>query len=355
MRQLLAKLIALLKGGTPHAAPPSPKFDALMAALGLWFTGGVILDGWAHNHLDSALETFFTPWHGVMYSGFAACGIALAAMAWKGWRAGRPLTSALPDGYFPSLVGAGIFAFGGGFDMFWHLTFGIEKDVEALLSPAHLVLAVGAVLMLTGPFRAAMRAKATPTGNAWVPVALSLTCAVTIISFMSQFAHPVRLGALGVRPSDPVLADLMQSRAIAGYVIQLALLTGAALVAARRWGGALPRWFLTFFLGMNAFAMHYMTDDRAIVAAAAFAGLLADMKLRRLGPKIAGMDAAATRNLGTSLPLEYALLHMIFVMAGGPLWWSVHMWTGAIAIAGITGYVVSYFITSNPHADPASC
>lgn len=348
MQTLIAKLKALLTGGMPGATPPSPKFDRIMAALGLWFTGGVILDGWAHNHLDSALETFFTPWHGVMYSGFAACGLALLAMAIKGRRAGRSWTESLPPGYFPSLIGAGIFAFGGGFDMFWHLTFGIEKDIEALLSPAHLILAVGAVLMLSGPFRAAMRAKDAPSGPSWIPVALAFTCALTIISFMSQFAHPVRLGALGPRPPDAVLADVMQGRAVAGYVIQLGLLTGAMLVVVRRWGAALPRWFFTFVFGMNAFAMHYMTDDRAIVAAAAFAGMLADMKIRRLAPTIS--SASAIRNLGTSVPLEYALLHFIFVMASGPLWWSVHMWTGTIAVAGIAGYFVSYLATSNAHA-----
>src|SRR5688572_23615747 len=240
MHALLEKLKALLTGGTPSITPPSPAFDRLMAVLGLWFTGGVILDGWAHNHLDSALETFFTPWHGVMYSGFAACGIALAAKALIGRRAGRPWRTSVPDGYFPSLIGAGILAAGGGFDLVWHLTFGIAKDVEALLSPAHLILAAGAVLMLLGPVRAAWRSAEPPRGNAWIPVALSLTCALTIISFMSQFAHPVRIGATGIRPEDGVMADLMQGRAVAGFIVQLGLLTGAMLLAVRRWGTALP-------------------------------------------------------------------------------------------------------------------
>lgn len=349
---MIAKLKALLTGGANGVTPQSPAFTNAMTVLGLWFTGGVILDGWAHNHLDSALETFFTPWHGVMYSGFAACGIALLAMAIRGRRAGRPWPASLPDGYFPSLIGAGIFAAGGGFDMFWHLTFGIEKGVEALLSPAHLVLAVGAVLMLLGPARAAWRSKDAPVGSSWIPVALSLACALTIISFMTQFAHPVRIGALGTRPADAVMADIMQGRAVAGIIIQLTLLTGAMLLAARRWGAALPPWFFTAVFATNAFAMSFMTDERAIVPAATLAGLFADLKARRLLPG-AGTKNATLRHMAVAIPAEYALLFFVFLMTKGDLWWSVHMWTGTVAVAGLAGLLVSYVAIPPPYA-PAS-
>ena len=55
-------------------------FDRTITVLCLWFLGGLYLDGWAHNHLPSALESFFTPWHGVFYSGF----LATAAYLWLG-------------------------------------------------------------------------------------------------------------------------------------------------------------------------------------------------------------------------------------------------------------------------------
>jgi hypothetical protein len=32
--------------------------------LSTWFTLGLLLDAWAHNHLPE-LESFFTPWHAV--------------------------------------------------------------------------------------------------------------------------------------------------------------------------------------------------------------------------------------------------------------------------------------------------
>ena len=39
--------------------------------------GGATLDGWAHTHVPERLETFFTPWHAVLYSGFLASAAAL--------------------------------------------------------------------------------------------------------------------------------------------------------------------------------------------------------------------------------------------------------------------------------------
>ena len=37
--------------------------------------------------------------------------------------------------------------------MIWHEIFGVETGVEALLSPTHLMLALGGSLMVSGPFR----------------------------------------------------------------------------------------------------------------------------------------------------------------------------------------------------------
>src|SRR3546814_13041177 len=39
-------------------------------AFGLWMVVGVFLDGWAHDNAKP--DSFFTPWHGVLYSGIAA-------------------------------------------------------------------------------------------------------------------------------------------------------------------------------------------------------------------------------------------------------------------------------------------
>jgi len=56
--------------------------------FGLWLIIGVFVDGWAHTNLDSSLETFFTPWHGILYTGYLACAIWLGWLVMRGRRLG---------------------------------------------------------------------------------------------------------------------------------------------------------------------------------------------------------------------------------------------------------------------------
>src|ERR1044071_4271791 len=84
------------------------KFDYIAAGLGLWLLGGIYTDGWAHNHIH--VETFFTPWHAVLYSGFLANLIFYAVTATRNRRNGKPL---IPEGYRLAVIGIAIFAVSG--------------------------------------------------------------------------------------------------------------------------------------------------------------------------------------------------------------------------------------------------
>ncbi len=57
----------------------------------------------------------------------------------------------MPAGYGLSLAGVACWFVGGPFDAVWHEIFGFEADVEALMSPAHAILAIGFGLMASGP------------------------------------------------------------------------------------------------------------------------------------------------------------------------------------------------------------
>src|SRR5919204_4826761 len=61
-----------------HVREASLALDGLMAALCAWFQFGAYLDAWAHVHRPD-LETFFTPWHAVLYSGFLAVAAVTVA------------------------------------------------------------------------------------------------------------------------------------------------------------------------------------------------------------------------------------------------------------------------------------
>jgi len=152
------------------------------------------LDGWAHNHFGASLETFFTPWHGVLYSGFFALALFLAIALARNRTKGYPWRRSLPVGYGLSFVGVFIFLFGGVGDMAWHILFGIEVGVEALFSPTHLLLALGGSLMITGPLRSAWLTPMAETTNGLArlfPMLFTLTFLLSVLSFFTQVAHPL--------------------------------------------------------------------------------------------------------------------------------------------------------------------
>ena len=139
-------------------APGGIGLDCQVVVLSAVFVGGLFLDGWAHAH-GRVDQSFFTPWHAVFYAGYAAVASALVASLLRNHARGYPWLRALPAGYGLSLLGALIFGVGGVGDMIWHMLFGIEAGVEALLSPTHLALGLGLglIVSVSGPLRAVGR------------------------------------------------------------------------------------------------------------------------------------------------------------------------------------------------------
>jgi hypothetical protein len=337
-------------------------FDWTMVLLGLWFEGGLFLDGWAHTHRPE-LESFFTPWHAVLYSGFLASSAVLVGTAFRHRRGGvaRP---GVPAGYELSLLGVALFAAGGAADMAWHLLFGIEADVEALLSPTHLLLALGAGLILTGPLRAAWRrpAPATASWGARLPMVLSLALLLSLLTFFTQYLHPLArpwaalgnrptVGAFAVAAADPRFLGggvggvfVAQALGLAGLLVPSLLLAGLALVTVRRWGAALPFGAFTIVFGLNALLMGLMRDEAVLVPGAVLAGLVADGLVRWLRP--APERPMGLRLLGFAIPAAYVLLHLAVVVLVKGTWWSVHLLTGAVVTAGMAGWLLTYLVAA---------
>src|SRR5919197_1584766 len=74
------------------------RFDWISVVLSAWLVGGAYLDGWAHNHLRLSLESFFTPWHAVLYSGFLLSAIFLVLVHTRNVLRGHDWTRELPRG-----------------------------------------------------------------------------------------------------------------------------------------------------------------------------------------------------------------------------------------------------------------
>jgi hypothetical protein len=324
----------------------SLRFDWLSVILSAWFVAGMFLDGWAHNHIAS-LETFFTPWHAVLYSGFAAVAALMAVTQYRNVSRGHSWGRALPRGYLLSLAGVVIFFVGAGGDMLWHTIFGVEQNVEALFSPTHLLLATGAFLFLSGPLRAAWgRANA----NGWrelFPAILSLLMLFSLFTFFTQysnlFGNPGVL--VGSAPED--YSYFINTTAVSFELIPAAIIVGVLLFALRRW--RLPFGTATLLLTVNSLIMLLMRFKFAspfwlIVPAAAIAGLYADVFIARLRPSV--QNTGALRLLSFSLPFILFLLSFIAISLSGKgnLWWEIHMWLGLPFVAGAVGLGLSFLV-----------
>ena len=166
------------------------RFELITVVLSFWYIGGLFIDGWAHNH-GRTDESFFTIWHAVFYSGFAVVAAFYAYTVWTNVNRGKAWSQALPEGHHLSLIGIVIFALGGGADMIWHEVFGIEEDIEALLSPSHLTLALGMILVFSGSFRAFLhRQKTDGKWVDWLTPTLSMAFTVSVMMFILQYLSP---------------------------------------------------------------------------------------------------------------------------------------------------------------------
>jgi len=86
----------------------SIRFDWLFTLFCAWVVGGLYIDGWAHSN-GRVDDSFFTPWHALLYAGVGTIGVFLFVNQWRNMNKGYALFRALPMGYLTSLIGAGLF------------------------------------------------------------------------------------------------------------------------------------------------------------------------------------------------------------------------------------------------------
>src|SRR6266568_5200377 len=232
------------------------KFDWFILIACTWMLAGGYLDAWAHNRIR--LETFFTPWHAVLYSGLLAVLTFHFGALMRNRLKGYSWRNALPEGYGLSLVGIIGFAGGGVGDMIWHILFGIELNIDGALSPTHLILALCIGLIVAGPFRAAWQRPDAYTRPGFVqslPMIISLAFTLSVITLISQFAHPF----VFLWPSGDLQDPFSyQALAVISIVLQSIILMAFVLLAIRRW--TLPFGTFTFVLTLNIAMLSFMQD-----------------------------------------------------------------------------------------------
>jgi hypothetical protein len=332
---------------------PSFAFDLAVLVSSLWFFGGLLLDGWAHNHLDLSKEGFFTPYHAVFYSGFAALATVLGVASWRNRMPGKPWYAAFPEGYGTMVAGVAIFAVGGALDMLWHIVFGVEQDVQALFSPTHLLLAVGGATMMCGPIRIGLARPNDGTWRARFPELIALSFFATLVTFFLMWAFSTGAGiANDPHRTYPALRgdaladfrDLQVQNGIAAVILRSLVIAGITGFAARRM--TLPFGAITLLIAAPNVLIALMLNPAwssllITLAAALVAGLAGDVTLQRRHGLLDG-SSWRSRAFGFGLPfLFWAVYLALAYVASGGFWWSPHIAYGAPVIGGLAGLLLT--------------
>lgn len=326
-----------------------PRFGWWASAAHVWILSGLFLDGWFHIH-SPQIETFFTPWHGVLYSGVGVAVAVIGEQMLRGRRRGLSRRDAVPAGYGLAVIGGAVFVGGAMADMVWHEVLGIEVGVEALLSPTHLTLAVAGFLVFTGPLRAAQRAVAydAPASAIW-PAVLSAAFVVTLIAFFTQYVNPLT-HLYPVTPAGSSDVDLLNAAGIAGIVLYAATVAGAVLVVALRWRP--PAGSMLALLLIPAVFMATQRATFELLPGVIIAGLLAEVLVARLRPSADRTTAA--RVVAAAVPALLTTSYVVTLVLTGDVVWSVHLLTGAVALSAIAGALVGILMTTPTAAQDGS-
>jgi hypothetical protein len=320
------------------SVPATRQFEWIVVVLCTWLTAGAYLDSWAHRHL-ARLETFFTPWHAVLYSGMFAILSFLAVSALRNQAREHRPGQVLPAGYGLSLLGCGLFGIGGVIDMFWHLRFGIEVSVAALISPPHLLLMLALGLIVTGPLRAAWR---RPGTQAPLTAVISASLLLSMFTFFNQFDQPlVNTWAATVAA---VPSKYVQELGVLGIMMQTALLTGVILYLLSRF--TLPFGSITLLVGLNGAMLGSLEQHFDLIPVAIIGGLLADLVMLWLRP---GPQRVTALRVASFLgPVGVSSLYLLFLELTDGVSWPITLWLGSIVVSGAIGVLLSYLAVHPP-------
>ncbi|MBO3747975.1 hypothetical protein J5X84_18030 [Streptosporangiaceae bacterium NEAU-GS5] len=328
---------------TPQARVSSKAFDWLVLAGSSWIIAGGYLDAWAHQH-GKVDDTFFTPWHGLLYAGLVVTGLiltirgllsiraGLSMRAGLSLRAGRAWREALPYGYGLSFVGCVLFLVFGALDLGWHTLFGIEANVAALLSPTHLGLMASGFLAVSGPWRA----DRGPT-TSYVAV-LSASLVVAEFWFFAQYDIPYSSPWPGIRADQPAFLDLGTQLGIDGVIVATVTVMGVLLFLLR--DRPVPPGTVTLLVGIPATLNVLAVDPPSagtLIGAAVLGGILGDVALRLTGAGGLGLRVASAL-----IPLLLWSVYMAAVQIAYGMQWEIHLWTGTIVVSAAVGYLLSF-------------
>ena len=291
---------------------------------------------------DDLEGDFLSSWHLVLYGGVTAVALWLGVGAWRhGPRFLRSVGT--------TTVGFGFLALGGPADAIWHEVFGTEANVEALVSPPHLLVFTGLALLLASPVVVLWRRPTTRLGL--VPSLIALSSAVSVVlvtSLFTGFLTPLASGlSLQVGYQEPVVGEsFLEYDQVRG--LGIAVWTSAVLVAA--FTVVLVRFkpmpglvgLSVFLCGAPALAITDPAVIRPLVLGYAMAGLVTEAMTWLVGrPTLGRLGATAN---GFLLPSMLWASTFALLAQEGRLGWSQALWGGTILLSGMVGAAVAALV-----------
>lgn len=336
---------------------PAVRRDLVTAVIGIWLVGAVFSDGWAHFNVPE-LESFFTPWHLALYTGFTVMAAWIALVVWRNRRPHTPPLEWIPYGYRGAVAGLVVFGAGGVADLAWHEVFGIEVALDALVSPSHLMLGAGGLLILTSPLRAqrVLARPGTDRAPTWtIPALLSLVLTAALVAFFLLYTSPFPMPA-AVEPFVPTPegtpgheeAELPIIAALGGYLVSTAVIIVPFLLMLRSDAG-LPRGGITLLVatiaGLSVAVMDFPPVAVAGALGAAAGAVLADLGLAALRLRTANRPVApALLAAGTATLVWTGQLAGLAIADG--LGWPVSLWFGVVVLSAFAAAALGLLVST---------
>jgi hypothetical protein len=306
----------------------------IMLVASAWLVTGLQLDAYAHATTPE-LETFWTPWHAVLYSGIAASGLTLVWLL----RPRLPTiptyqsVMALPNALRVPVLGMAFLLVGGGIDTLWHNIFGIEQGLEIFVSPSHELIILGMVLVAVGP------ALMTSTFSVADRVLVTISALLTVLPIHIYSLHANVLGTIFFGDGEnPVRIFSFDGQIMHAYLFTTVLLLLPIVLIGRRW--PVPLGVPTVLVAVPALAMHlmFLSDESwwmSLTVAAAAAGT--ELVVRVVGPLLPVSPAGRWLLLGlVAPPLVWGTVFVVGDIEVG-VGWNVHIVTGLLTYVALTG------------------
>ncbi len=327
--------------------------DTVAALCGAWMVSGLFLDGWAHR--NNKPESFFTPWHGVLYSGFVASAVWMLRVIRSHQQPGKSWRQTMPVGYGLRSIGVAVFGVGAVGDLIWHQVFGIEVDIEALLSPTHLVLLSGGLLMAAGPIASTLRREENQHRAAWSstgPVVGSVAFMLSVLQFFLMYLSPYDYGKYN---NDWVEAK-SNSRWLGNEVLVDGI--GSALLFSLLVAMALnfiigriepPRGAFVLLMLLPAALQTVLTSFETAhrLLGPAVASILAEVSWRWVRERRDSVAVVAAWVALLTLITNYGIL--LGTALAQEVSWVVHLWAGLPVLAALLAAVLSV-VSHHPSA-----